>query len=163
MYKKRSNTGEIEERIFSTFAGVASTIGYSPLHGKIIGALLVKGKPVSLQELARETGYSSSTISLSLDFLELLGVIKRVKIPTDRRLFISLQGDLLEALKKGMLIRIKKSVSDSFQEFEEMRQKLRESGDGGEKKRLIKTIGVLEREIKRLDRYLDLLSDTRLP
>ena len=60
---------EIENKIFSTFAEVARAIGYSPLHGKLIGVLLVKGRAVSLQELAKKTGYSAGMVSLSLDLL----------------------------------------------------------------------------------------------
>ncbi|UCD07264.1 MAG: hypothetical protein JSW41_05580, partial [Candidatus Aenigmatarchaeota archaeon] len=85
----------LEEKIYSTFSDIASSIGYSPLHGKIIGVLLVRGREMSLQELAKETGYSASMISLSLDLLELLGVIKRVKKTGDRNLYIVLQRDLL--------------------------------------------------------------------
>ena len=61
----------VQERIYSTFGEVASSIGYSPIHGRIIGALLVNGGELSLQAVARETGYSLSMVSLSLDLLEL--------------------------------------------------------------------------------------------
>ena len=53
----------LEEDILATFSELASTLGYSPIHGKIIGALLVEGGPLSLQELAKRTKYSSGMIS----------------------------------------------------------------------------------------------------
>ena len=62
---------EVEKEIYSTFAEVAKGIGYSEIHGRIIGALMVGGKRLSLQELSKRTGYSASTISLSLELLEL--------------------------------------------------------------------------------------------
>ncbi len=43
---------KIEDRVYSIFSEVASSIGYSPLHGKIIGVLLVKNRLLSLQELS---------------------------------------------------------------------------------------------------------------
>ena len=58
-----STESDIQNKIYSTFASVASSIGYSPLHGKIIGVLLVKNRPISLQDLAKETGYSPSMLS----------------------------------------------------------------------------------------------------
>ena len=153
---------KIEEKIFSTFGEVATGIGYSSLHGKIIAVLLVKGKPLSLPELAKSTGYSSSTISLSLDFLELLGVIKRIKVSADRKLYIQLQGDLLEALKKGIIIRLKKSISDSLGDFTQSKQDLQKLG-GKNQKQLLKTIKILEKEIKRLEKYVELLNRISLP
>ena len=157
-----SNAKEIEEKIYSTFSDVASSIGYSPLHGKIIGVLLVRGKTISLQDLARETGYSASMISLSLDFLEVLGVIKKVKKTADRKLYISLHGDLLEALKTAIVMRTSKSIKESLSDFEKAKKDLK-SIEASEKKRITKTVDVLEYEIKRLEKYMNLLSDIRLP
>jgi len=161
MGKNEANK-EIEKKIFSTFSGVASAIGYSPLHGSIIAALLVKDRPVSLQELAEETGYSSSMVSLSLDLLEVLGTIKKVKKTGDRKLYISLQGDLLEILKNATLIKFKKSISDSLLDFQESKEKMKKYNGSG-KDDLLKKIDILEKEIKRLSEYIDLLSEIRLP
>lgn len=150
---------DVEKKIYSTFAEVASSIGYSPLHGNIIGVLLVKNKPVSLQELAKETGYSTSMISLSLDFLEVLGMIKRVKKSADRKLYIKLNGDLLESLKRIIAMKIKKSISDSLFEFDGYKKSLLKSGD----KNSLKAIEILEKNIKRLEIYIDILSRVKLP
>lgn len=155
---------DIEEKIYSTFSDVASSIGYSPLHGKIIGVLLVKGKSISLQDLAKETGYSLSMISLSLDFLEILGVIKKVKKTGDRKLYLSLHGDLLEALKTAIVLRTSKSIKTSLADFELAKNDLEKiSENSREKESAIKTIDVLENEIKRLKKYMDILSEIRLP
>jgi DNA-binding transcriptional regulator GbsR (MarR family) len=152
----------LEEKIYSTFSDVASSIGYSPLHGKIIGVLLVKGKEMSLQEIAKETGYSASMISLSLDLLELLGVIKRVKKTGDRNLYITLRGDLLECLKNAIILRVKKSIDSTLSDFEKNRIDMK-GLKGDEKKKMLNTLDVLEKEIKRLEKYIDLLSGIKLP
>jgi len=119
------NGKAIKNKIFSTFADLASSLGYSPVHGKIIGALLVAGEPLSLQELAKETGYSSSMVSLSLDLLEVLGVVKKVKKTADRKLYVELSGDLVASLKNAMVMRIKKSIEDSLTEFSYNREQLK--------------------------------------
>jgi DNA-binding transcriptional regulator GbsR (MarR family) len=148
---------EIEREIYSIFADIASTIGYSEIHGRIIAALLVSGGKSSLQELAKQTGYSISTISLSLDLLEFFGMIKKVKKAGDRKLYVELQGDLLGGLKKAFLTRLRKSIENSLLRFEEYKKELKKMKDS-EKKRVLKTLDVLEKEIKRLRKYLDLLS-----
>jgi len=153
---------EIEEKILADFANVASSIGYSDLHGKLIAVLLVESEPISLQELSKKAGYSSSMISLSLDFLELLGVVKRIKKSGDRKLYIQFQGDLLESLKKAILLKLQKAIVDSSIEFEESRKALKKVGNG-EKKKVLRTLNILEREIKRLERYVEALSKVELP
>lgn len=161
MAEKLTET-QLERKILESFGTVAETIGYSPLHGKIIGVLLLKGRPVSLNELVEETGYSASMISLSLDFLELMEVIKKVKKSGDRKLYVQLNGDLLSILKKAIVTRVKKVLSSSLNDFEESKKHL--SGLGGEeRKRLEKAIGTLEKEIKKLDYYVSLLAEIELP
>jgi DNA-binding transcriptional regulator GbsR (MarR family) len=155
-------TKNLEEKIYSTFSEVASSIGYSPLHGRIIGVLLVKGRALSLKELAKETGYSTSMISLSLDLLEVLGVIKKVKKTADRQLYITLQGDLLEILKNAIVTKVTKSVSNTLADFQESRADLK-SLPSEQRKETERTLDVLEKEIKRLDRYIRLLEKMRLP
>ena len=152
----------VQERIFSIFSELASTLGYSPIHGKIIGALLVEGKPVSMQELARKTRYSTGMISLSLDLLEVLGVIKKIKKTGDRKLYVKLYGDLLEILKNAVIIKVKKGIVESLRDLEENKKEVMKLG-GAERKNMENTIKILEKEIKRLEHYINLLSDIRLP
>lgn len=153
---------EIKKKIFSTFSDVAGSIGYSPLHGEIIGILLVKNKPMSLQEVAKETGYSPGMISLSLDLLEVLGVVKKVKKSGDRKLYVQIGGDLLECLKRAILIKVEKNIQNSLTDFEETKKNLK-GLKAGERKRILETINALEKEIKRLDGYINLLSNIKLP
>jgi DNA-binding transcriptional regulator GbsR (MarR family) len=151
----------LEQDILSTFSELASTLGYSPIHGKIIGALLLEGEPLSLQELARKTGYSTSMISLSLDLLEVLSVIKKFRKPGDRQLYVQLEGDLLEILKKAVIIKVQKGIGDSLRDLSGKRKALRagspESAKAG------RAIAKLEGEIKRLEKYIGLLNGIRLP
>ncbi len=144
---------DAEKEIYSLFSNVASSLGYSEVHGRIIGALLVSRRPVSLDNLRKMIGYSASSVSLSLDFLEMLGVIRRVKKPTDKKLYIELQGDLLDCLKKAILFKAQKSVESTLKEFKNYK-------NNGESK---ETIRILEKEIKRLERYINLLSKVKLP
>jgi len=147
---------ETEHSILSTFGQVAESIGYSQVHGKIIGALLVNKKEMSLQDIAKKTGYSVPMISLSLDLLEVLGVVKKSRKQGDRNVYAKLSGDLLECLKKAFVIKLEKSISESLAGFKEIKLKARDS----ESRKALET---LEKEIRRLDRYVSLLSKIRLP
>jgi DNA-binding transcriptional regulator GbsR (MarR family) len=157
-----SEIREIERKIFNTFGEVAKSIGFSPVHGNIIAALLVGGSSLSLQDMAKKTGYSLSMVSLSLDLLEILGIIKKVKKPTDRKLYIELGSDLLDSLKRIMLMRIRKNISDSLLEFEQSKNRLEELR-GENKNDVLEAINTLEKQINRLKTYVDLLSEINLP
>jgi len=146
---------EIEREIYSLFAEVARALGYSEIHGKIIAALLVKGGEASLQELAKSTKYSPSMISLSLDLLEFFEVIKKVKHTGDRKLYVKLQGSLLDSLKRAFIIKLQKNVENSLAKFEEYKRELRKSKEKDAKK-VMKTLEILENELKRLKKFLNI-------
>jgi len=155
------NIEDVEKDIYSSFANLASTIGYSEIHGRIIAALMVSGKKLSLQDLAKKTGYSISTLSLSLDLLEFFGMIKKIKNAGDRKLYIELHGDLLEGLKKAFVVRIQKSVNDSLRRFSEYKETLKVS-KSKDRKKVMDVLNILEGEIKRLDKYINLLAKIKL-
>jgi len=155
------NIEDIEKDIYSSFATLASTIGYSEIHGRTIAALMVYGKKLSLQDLAKKTGYSISTLSLSLDLLEFFGMIKKIKNAGDRKLYIELHGDLLEGLKKAFIVRIQKSVNDSLKRFENYKENLK-AFKNKDSKRVMTALNILEEDVKRLDKYINLLSKLKL-
>ncbi len=152
---------EIERNIYSLFADIASSLGYSEVHGRIIAALLVKGGKLSLQELAKETGYSPSMVSLSLDFLEVFGIIKKVKKAGDRKLYVELQGNLLSALRKAFIMRLGKNVELALTKFKELRKEL-ETAEGKERKDVLRTLTILEKEVKRLQKYLKIVEKIKI-
>lgn len=151
----------IEKDIYSSFASIASAIGYSEIHGRTIAALMVSGNRLSLQELSKKAGYSVSTLSLSLDLLEFLGMIRKVKNAGDRNLYIELQGNLLEGLKKAFIIKLQKSISDSLGSYDGYKKMLKDSKDENAKQ-VMKALIKLENEIKKLDHYVNLLSKLKL-
>ena len=157
-----TKNNRLEERVFSVFSDLAGTLGYSPVHGKIIGVLLVREEPVPLQELSRMTHYSASMVSLSLDLLEVLGVVRKIKKSGDRKLYVELTGDLLQILKKAVMVKLKQGIDNSLQDLREKRKEAEEY-KGPEKEGIIKIVDILESEITRLEKYLRLLSGIKLP
>ena len=146
----------IEKKVIDTFAGVASSLGYSDLHGKILAALLIAQEPISLRELAHKTNYSLSTISLSIDLLEVLGVIKKIKKGSDRKVYVLLNADLLDCLKKAVIAKLDTSINTSLSDLQQEKQKTKN-------KKLLRTISILEREIRRLHAFMDSVSKIDLP
>jgi len=152
----------IENELFAVFSNLAGTLGYSPIHGKIIATLIIEKKPLPLQEVAKRTGYSTGMISLSLDLLEVLGVIKKIKKAGDRKLYVQLEGDLLEILKKAVIVKVENGIANALDEISEKRAAVKERKDA-ESKRALKLLETIEKEIKRLEKYVNMLSGIRLP
>lgn len=149
-------TSNIEQEIYSTFSEVTASLGYSEIHGRILGALLVAGEPLSLTEVANKIGVSVPTISISLDFLETLGIAKRVKRPGDRNLYVQITGDLIDGLRTAFLTKVEKSIDNTLTRFIVYRKQTK--GKDG----LMSTLDMLEKEAKRLKRYIEILNKAPL-
>ena len=158
---KAETTAEIEKKILDSFAGVASMLGYSSIHGKIIGILIIEAESMPIQAIAKRLNYSLSSISISVDFLDAMGVIKKFRNSSDKRVHVKLSSGLLDALKKAILIKLEKSVEDSLADFAIEKEKLR--GKSGEReKKLLRTIGILESEVKKLKSLMEFAKNINL-
>lgn len=142
------------EKIHSTFAAVATSLGYSEVHGRIISALLVADKPLSMEELTQRTKYSPASISLSLDLLEIIGIIKKMKGRGDRKLYARLDGDLIEGLRNAMMLKLQKEINSTLAELNAIKN------SDAKTKRAVSTV---EREVKRLQEYVQRLSEVKVP
>ena len=143
-----------EEKIHSTFASVATSLGYSEVHGRIISALLVAGQPLSLEELTQQTKYSPASISLSLDLLEIIGIVKKMKDRGDRKLYAKLDGDLIEGLRSAMMLKLQKEITNTLDELSAIR-----NSDIKTKK----AVAAVEKEVRRLQEYIKRLSEVPVP
>jgi len=152
----------IKGKIYSTFANIANSLGYSEVYGRIIACLLTHDGPIPLSEVAKETGYSSSMVSLSIDFLETVDMVKRIKKPGDRKLYLQADGSLLDGLKRAILVKIEKNISNSLQEFDGYKKELSKL-KGKESERLLKAIDKLENEVRRMEMYVKILSKIKTP
>jgi DNA-binding transcriptional regulator GbsR (MarR family) len=143
----------MEEKIHTIFASVASSLGYSEVHGRIISALMVAQKPLSLDELVKQTKYSPASISLSLDLLEIMGIVKKMRDRGDRKLYARLEGDLIEGLRNAMVIKLQKEITGTLSELSQFKtdSKTRNAA------------AALEKEVRRLQEYVQRLSEVPVP
>ena len=142
-----------EERIHSTFAAVANSLGYSEVHGRIISALLVASRPLSMDELTQQTNYSLASISLSLDLLEIIGIVKKMKDHGDRKVYARLEGDLIEGLRNALMLKLQKEINSTLSELAILKTDVKTK----------KAATVVEREVRRLQEYLKRLSEVKVP
>lgn len=140
------------EKIHTTFAAVATSLGYSEVHGRIISALLVADRPLSMDELVAQTRYSPASISLSLDLLEIIGIVKKLKDRGDRKLYARLEGDLIEGLRNAMMLKLQKEISSTLAELDSLKSP-----------KTKKSVASVEKEVRRLQEYIRRLSEVSVP
>jgi len=88
---------------------VANSYGCCDAVGVLRGTLFLAERPISMDELVEETGYSKSTVSSNISTLERQGLVKRVIIPGDKRYHYIPVTDP-DSLKKEMIINMRQEM-----------------------------------------------------
>ena len=134
-------------KIYEIFSNLISTLGYSKVHGYVLATLFIH-KELTLKEIAKKARYSLSSISLSIDLLELLGLVEKYRKNSSKEIYIKLKGDLLLALKEIVLVKINRGIKTALEELEK---------EGSKEARKV------EKEILRLKKYVDALNKIDIP
>jgi DNA-binding transcriptional regulator GbsR (MarR family) len=107
--KGYASNSDIRRHIVNACIQWARIKGYSGSTGFLRGLTFLAKEPVSLDELAGETGYSKSTVSANMNLLESMGLIKRIVIPGDKRhLYVPITDP--EIIKTNMLDALDKEI-----------------------------------------------------
>jgi len=69
--------------------------GLDELSSKIVALLYAEPNELSLEEIAKRTGYSLSTVSTAMKFIERIGLIKRIKKPKSRKVYFYIEKGMI--------------------------------------------------------------------
>jgi DNA-binding transcriptional regulator GbsR (MarR family) len=100
---------DIRKHIVDACVQAARLKGYSDASGVLRGTLFLSDKPLSMDDLVMETGYSKSTVSANMSILENLGLAKRVITPGDKRYHYVSVSDV-DSLRTAMVTNVKKEL-----------------------------------------------------
>ncbi|VVB70649.1 Putative HTH-type transcriptional regulator [uncultured archaeon] len=110
---------------------IAKNKGYGDAAGLLRGILFLAKEPISLDELTAETGYSKSTVSANMSFLEQQGLARRVVTPGDKRYRYVPVTDP-NSLNGAMIANLLKEVLLILKALEQTEKDLRTSGSSDE-------------------------------
>jgi DNA-binding transcriptional regulator GbsR (MarR family) len=83
--------------------------GLDELSSKLMGILFIEPEEISLDDLAKRTGYSLSAVCTAMKFLEKVGAVKRLKKPGSRKIYFFMEKDMSSMLTE-IVRRLEKNV-----------------------------------------------------
>ena len=85
--------------------------GWDSLTSKLVGILYIEPGEIALEDLAKRTGYSLASVSNKIRQLEPFGIIQRATKPGTRKVFLSMEKDLLGSHHRHILTVARKKIS----------------------------------------------------
>lgn len=134
---------------------VANSSGCCDAVGVLRGTLFLADRPISMDELVEETGYSKSTVSANMSTLERQGLAKRVVIPGDKRYHYIPVTDP-DSLKREMIINMRKELQVIIAAMNRTEEDLRAYKHAS--KAVLERIDQARHFYMQTDRLLDLIS-----
>ncbi|HSD58290.1 MAG TPA: MarR family transcriptional regulator [Methanotrichaceae archaeon] len=147
--------GALRRHMIDACVKAASNKGCCDAVGVLRGTLFLETKPMSMDRLVEETGYSKSTVSSNMNLLETLGLARRVVIPGDKRYHYVLVTDP-DSLRKAMLVHIKNEIQLILGALDKTEKDLKDSGQ--ELEEISKRIESIRHFYRQTERLLNLLA-----
>jgi len=115
---------QAEKDTMKLFESISITYGMDILTSKISSIIYLEPEPVSLDELAKRTGYSLSSISNKIKRLSLFMPIIRSRKPGSKKMFVSVEKKMFKVLKAQLqksreveIIPIKNKLPNIIKDF----------------------------------------------
>ncbi len=93
-------TSQLSRDFIKITSNIADAAGQDYLLGVIFGILFLQDKEIAMEELAKQCGYSLASVSQKIKIIEQFGIIKKSTRPGSRKIYLSMEKDLLNVWLK---------------------------------------------------------------
>jgi HTH-type transcriptional regulator, glycine betaine synthesis regulator len=150
----------ISRHITDACVRAANAKGWKDAVGVLHGTLFLACEPMSLDELAEETGYSKTTVRLNMNLLSDLGVVRRVLAPKERRFLYILETNSV-SMRSAIMSNMKTEMKNMLAALDSTEKDIdlcSASHDAADRERARRRIYEIRRFYEQVNRLLDLLN-----
>lgn len=133
MKTENSPKEEFKEVVYES----CKALGLDDFPSRLISVLQSETEEISLGELAEMTGYSLSTLSTTIKAMEERQMVKRLKKPKSRKIYVKMDKDITTFFIELQRKRYEQSVKPSLEKIPIIIEKYRKNGDFIEQLRII--------------------------
>ncbi len=124
------------------FVEIGNSYGVSPSYSRILFHLQINDE-ISMDDIAKKTGYSLATISNNIRLLENMGIVKRIKYPGSKKIFLRMEHNTKSIIKKAIMAKYELQIKPLKEMLPRMKERYAEAD--ADKKLVMKRIEAIER------------------
>jgi DNA-binding transcriptional regulator GbsR (MarR family) len=98
---------ELDKELLEFWQAATSLQGLEASTGTIFGVLFMEPSEISMEDLAKKTGYSLASICNKIKMLEPGGMVKRIRHPHTKKVFLYAEKDFSKMLSSYLLMKQK--------------------------------------------------------
>jgi DNA-binding transcriptional regulator GbsR (MarR family) len=153
-------TLELDNRFIELVSQIGMFHGFDKLCSVIFGILYLEPRELTMDDIAKRTGYSLPSISNSMKLIEKTGFLKIIRKPKTKQLFFFIEKDMsrhvkemVEKMHKVKIVPAKETLPSIISEYKEL---IRKNNDTIAKEKL-KIIESYYHYILKSEKILDVL------
>jgi DNA-binding transcriptional regulator GbsR (MarR family) len=142
---------EFDKEFTEYFMEVGEAQGLDESMIKIISVLFLEPDEISMNDLAKKTGYSLASISNKIKLLEPARIIRRLKRPGTKKVFLYMEKDFIEIMKKQLLVKHESMIKIAKERLPSIIKKYHGKMKTDAQKKKLKIVEDYYRQIERAD------------
>lgn len=151
----------LEEEAGELIANWFKDAGYSECASRVLAVALVEPNEISMENLAKKTGYSLASVSTVLNsklvFLERLGFYKKYSKPGSKRVFVYADMDLARIQKEALAYKLKNQIRPALKRVPQIIKKYSRLKDVKSMRELEK-LRKMESDLKKMEKMFELVA-----
>lgn len=148
------------EQVVEAMARSAEVYGLSRSYGRLYGVLYFADEPLSLDDLAEESGYAKSTVSTAMKTLERFHLVHRRSIPGEgKRAFFEAERDFWHVGRELLKQEMMREVTIMTRALDEAEAML-EDAEGERAQQDLERVRQLQRIYGTVEQLVDLVANT---
>ena len=141
------NLTNIEQDFIVFLSKAGSNQGMDPLTIKLFALIYIDPEDIAIDELAKRTGYSLASISNKVKILQTLGIIRKIKKPGSKKLFVRIEKNVLKIHRDIMIIKEAIGTKIAKELLPELLMKYKNKKLNNEEKKKLKIIEEYHKQI----------------
>lgn len=145
------------EEVIEAFERTAGVYGWSRSNGRLYGILFFSDEPMSLDELAEESGYARSTVSNAMNKMENLHAVKR-RSGDGRTVLFEAENDLEQVMQEFVRNKVRKEIDIMLRALENAEEELEGAGEEDDLEKIRELEDIYRKSDKLVDAFLRMKS-----
>lgn len=146
---------DISRELTLIIENIYKSFGLDALSSKLFSILFLEPKEVSIDELSKKTGYSLSSISNKMRFIEKVGVAERIKKPGTKKVYYYVEKDIIKMHIRKMEIFSDKMIAPLKDKVPKIIKRNKNKDLDAEKENKLKIIETFYCQILKIEKVMD--------
>lgn len=149
---------DIDKDFIEMYQDIGDSLGFDNLMITLFAKIYIEPEEIAMDELAKETGYSLASVSSKIKALESIGIVKRIKKPGSKKIFVYAEKSFVKIMKDQLVKKEQNCIRIVKEKAPDIIKKHKNKSKSEKEKKKLK---ILEDYLYQINKFEEVISDIR--